>query len=187
MTKLEADAAAASTPVQLPYFDTLLSQLDDGAGDIAVAFGQHVHWGYWANPRRATGTASDYAAAAERMTAEICEAAAIRGDQSVLDVGCGFGGTIASIDQRFRGMRLSGPHDGNQVEFVEGTASRLPFADASFDVVLAVEAIFHFPDRPQFFAEAHRVLKPGGKMVVSDFVPTQWIGPAHRLNLALKF
>jgi len=45
---------------------------------------------------------------------------------------------------------------------------RLPFPDASFNHVLCVEAMFHFASRRTFFAEAARVLKPGGAMVASD-------------------
>ena len=54
------------------------------------------------------------------------------------------------------------------LHFVEGNALDLPFADASFDVVLNVEASNDYGDRPRFFAEVARVLKPDGVFVYTD-------------------
>jgi arsenite methyltransferase len=54
------------------------------------------------------------------------------------------------------------------VEFVEGEAERLPFSDASFDVVISNGVIDLVPDKDAVFAELYRVLVPGGRMQIAD-------------------
>jgi ubiquinone/menaquinone biosynthesis C-methylase UbiE len=68
----------------------------------------------------------------------------------------------------------------NIIEFVKGNASQLPFEENSFDVVLAVECIFHFPDRNEFFNEVQRVLRPGGYFALSDFIISYELPPMLR-------
>jgi cyclopropane fatty-acyl-phospholipid synthase-like methyltransferase len=172
-----------------PYFDVLFSRLQNNDREAGLAFGRHVHWGYWDDPESADGTAEDYGRAAERLCRRVCDAGGLRDGLRVLDVGCGFGGTIASLNERFANLDMVGvnidrrqldraaefvrPCNGNRVKFVEADACKLPFPAASFDVILAVECIFHFGSRAAFFGEAERVLRRPGTLALSDFVPTE--------------
>jgi len=65
---------------------------------------------------------------------------------------------------------------------VVGDAARLPFADASVDGVISVEAAFHFRSRKAFFADCYRVLRPGGVLSMSDISVQRWpVSPAELL------
>ena len=186
---------------RLPYFDPILERLRQGDPEYIATSGRHVHWGYWPEPRATLRTAEDFARAQEAMSVHLCDRAGIRDGQAVLDAGCGFGGTLDSLNERLEQMTLRGiniderqlerarqqviARPGNSVSFVLGDACRLPFADASFDHVLAVECIMHFPDRLRFLEEARRVLRPGGRLTVSDFCPI--VGLPAALTRLLAF
>ena len=72
-------------------------------------------------------------------------------------------------------------HTGlDNVEFRKGQIEKLPVDDASVDVVISNCVINLSPDKPQVFREIHRVLRPGGKMVVSDIVLDKPLPAASR-------
>src|SRR5262249_32810414 len=137
--------------VRLPFFDFLLDRFQAGDQDTLLAFGRHVHWGYWPDPLAADGSVADFADAAERLARHLCDAARVNDGSRVLDCGCGFGGTIASMNERFTQLSLVGlnvdarqlarartevrPTVSNRINFVRGDGCQLPFADASFDAV----------------------------------------------------
>ena len=172
----------------LPYFDQVLQRLAAGDTQLERCFGNHVHWGYWKDPNPSIRSAlQEFPQAAEALTRLMLAQAHIQTGHKVLDVGCGFGGTIASINEHWDGIALTGlnldarqierarqhvqPRASNTINWIVADACALPLTAESLDVVLAVECIFHFPSRQAFLREAQRVLRPGGRLVLSDFVP----------------
>ena len=163
------------------YLDRLIDALRRGEGT------RWIHLGHWdAAPRPDEAAARGaFARAQARLDEVLLGMAELRDGQRVLDVGCGFGASLEAINRGFSGMRLHGvnvdprqlelcrsiaPRGANRIAWHETDACRLPFADASFERVLCIEAMFHFSSRRAFFAEAARVLAPGGIAVASDIV-----------------
>ncbi len=99
----------------------------------------------------------------------------------ILDVGCGTGELMSAIQARYRDavitgvdlsqemLRVAAEKLGSTGQVVHADAHHLPFADAAFDIVTSVSAFhyLHTPDR--VLVEARRVLKPGGRLVVTDW------------------
>jgi ubiquinone/menaquinone biosynthesis C-methylase UbiE len=101
----------------------------------------------------------------------------------VLDVGSGPGlltaemalevgpsGTVTGIDPSEQMIALARERDPTTT-FVHGTATELPFRDASFDAVTSTQVYEYVDDVPGALAEARRVLRPGGRLLVLD---TDW-------------
>jgi ubiquinone/menaquinone biosynthesis C-methylase UbiE len=98
----------------------------------------------------------------------------------VLEVSCGRGGGASFVARTYRPSRLVGVDVSSEnvrlarsraergIEFRVGNAERLDFADASFDVVLNIGSSHLYDDRTRFFAEAFRVLRPGGHFLYTD-------------------
>jgi ubiquinone/menaquinone biosynthesis C-methylase UbiE len=97
----------------------------------------------------------------------------------LLDVGCGKGrflplwrstGLDAVGLDRSDGMlrECAGVASRCRAPLVQASARRMPFADSTFDVVCAVDSVGHFPDFTGALAEMHRVLRPGGRLVLVD-------------------
>ena len=124
-----------------------------------------------------------------------------KGDR-VLDMGCGGGrhafalyrrgadvvaldlsfDDLREVDTMFRAMELEGEvTEGGSAFAVRGSAYSLPFADESFDRIIAAEIMEHLPEDELAMSELYRVLKPGGLIAVT--VP-RWL--PEKVNWALS-
>lgn len=105
----------------------------------------------------------------------------LRGKE-VLEVSCGHGGgaswitrtmqpaSYTALDLNPTGVRFCQQrHAVPGLKFLHGDAQKLPFADASFDAVINIEASHCYPDFPRFLSEVARVLRPGGHFLYADF------------------
>jgi SAM-dependent methyltransferase len=73
----------------------------------------------------------------------------------------------------------------SNVEFVEGEAEQLPFADESFDVVISNGVIDLIPDKDAVFSELYRVLVSGGRMQIADVTIQNPVSEEGRRNIDL--
>ncbi|MFZ1815882.1 MAG: methyltransferase domain-containing protein [Rhizobiaceae bacterium] len=105
----------------------------------------------------------------------------------VLDIGCGSGGITCHLAREqplahitgfdveqpvidAASRMAEGEGFGERVSFVKGEPGPLPFGDASFDIVFSKDAMIHVSDKEALFGEVHRVLRPGGVFVASDWL-----------------
>jgi tocopherol O-methyltransferase len=183
---------------------TLQQQIQDfydaSSGLWEQIWGEHMHHGYYG---------ADGSVPKERRQAqidlieELLLWANIQQADSIIDVGCGIGGSSLYLAEKFDasvvGITLSPVQANraseraktaglfNRARFEVADALHMPFADQSFDLVWSLESGEHMPDKQKFLQECYRVLKPGGKLIMATWchrsIETEPLTPDEQQHL----
>jgi tocopherol O-methyltransferase len=143
-----------------------------------MLWGEHLHHGYW----NGDSTGASPAKAQIELMEQLAQRAAIPQGATVLDIGCGVGGSALWLAERYgchvTGMTISPVQAGMATRRAKARglsgAARFEVKDAnlwqpepaSFDVVWIMESSEHFPDKKHFFERCALALKPGGTLAV---------------------
>lgn len=140
-----------------------------------LLWGQHIHHGYWEANESPT-------VAQNQLIDRLAEAAAISPGQSIVDIGCGMGGssrrlaakhachvtgvTISGVQRRWATLAALTSGQSRRLHFLRGDAEQIDFDRHRFDTVWSIECTEHLFDKPAFIARAAEWLKPGGRMAI---------------------
>lgn len=153
-------------------------------------WGEHIHHGLWRTGRETP------LEAVEQLVAFVAEQAGIRPGDRVCDIGSGYGASARYVARRFQARvaaltivpaqydyaRSIRPHDDNPRYFLhDWLTNDLPAL--SFDAAYAIESTEHMEDKGRAFAEAFRVLRPGGRLAISAWIAAAASQPWQRRHL----
>jgi SAM-dependent methyltransferase len=145
---------------------------------------EHAGW-----QQAAACYAATFAHATRGFLDALLDAAAVRTGMQMLDLACGTGLVAVAgrgaqpVGLDFSAAMLAVARAAHpEIRFEQGDAEALPFADASFDAVVSNFGVHHFPDPIRALSEAHRVLRPGGRVAF-----TSWAAPAENIAWKLLF
>src|SRR5690349_16332924 len=150
--------------------------------------------------QQATWASGDYAVIGTTLQIvgeQLCEAVDVCAGERVLDVAAGNGNATLAAARRFadvtstdyvprlleQGQRRAGA-EGADVTFRVADAEALPFADASFDVVLSTFGVMFTPDHQRAANELMRVCAPGGRIGLASWTPEGFVGRLFRAMAA---
>jgi len=147
--------------------------------------------------QQATWASGDYSVVGTTLQIvgeNLAEAIDVRAGEHVLDVAAGNGNATLAAARRFANVistdyvaslldkgRARARAEGLPVHFEEADVENLPFADRTFDVVLSTFGAMFAPDHERTAAEMMRVLRPGGRLGLTNWTPEGFIGRLFKL------
>ena len=155
-------------------------------------WGEHLHHGYWISGDESKKTAQ------VQLVEHLAQTANLQPRAKILDIGCGFGASSIYLARKYQadvtGITISPPQVeiANQAAVQAGTSASFVCMDAekmslskSFDVLWSIESISHYQDVPRFFANATKLLNPGGTFALTDWFKQPSLSPnEHRKFLS---
>lgn len=171
----ETEQTAAAVEKHYNDLDTYYRQL----------WGEHVHHGFFAHGHETVQQAT------ENLIDLVSERAQVSSSTHLLDVGCGYGGTVRYLVKQKDATATALTVSKSQWQYArtidpESTNPRYLLGDflhnsleaESYDAILSIESSEHMVDKPLFFNEVARLLKPGGRFVTCVWLaknnPTDW-------------
>jgi SAM-dependent methyltransferase len=146
---------------------------------------------------KATWISGDFGKIAESFAdgaAEFVQRLGLKPEMKVLDVACGSGNQsipAARIGAQVTGIDIApnlieqaeswAENDGLQIQFDEGDAENLPYADGEFEVVMTMFGAMFAPRPDKVSAELVRVCRPGGRIGMGNWTPTGFIGQMFKI------
>lgn len=173
-------------------------------GILEYYWGEHIHLGYYNEAERAAGYKKKnfIQAKYDFIDEQLKWSGAPSTITSILDVGCGIGGTSRYLAKKFpaatvtgisisdaqvaRATQLAKAQGVPNAKFELKDALKMEYADNSFDLVWAIESGEHMPDKKRYVEEMARVLKPGGTLVFATWCQRETppdFSPAERKTL----
>jgi tocopherol O-methyltransferase len=166
------------------YYDTCwLERFKSGHNPKSLA----MHMGYF------DGSTADNDEAKNNMNLFLAQNLEVTGAPAgkvIVDAGCGVGGTCLFLAGHFAGLDITGinisapqialakefiskrPGLKSEIKFLQEDYCSTSLASGSVDAIYTIESLCHAPVKQQFYKEAFRVLKPGGILLIIDYVDT---------------
>ncbi|MEV0599114.1 class I SAM-dependent methyltransferase [Streptomyces sp. NPDC050315] len=183
-------SSADQPPPTVPALDEIYGAFD--LSHVPAFAGGFINFGYWADaPSDRPLTEAERVETERELYRLVLRGFARTEGRDAVEVGCGLGlgsalalceygfGSVVGLDihpdqvarAQARNAAVRDAHPG-RLEYRRGAAERLPLPDASADCLFSVEAAQHFPDIPGFARETARVLRAGGRLVLTTFLAT---------------
>ncbi len=162
-----------------------------GTGVVGLISGDHLHppmvddAEIWKDSKR-------WKEGAAESVRRLLQRAAIRPGSSVLDVGCGVGGTVRLLQHEFGAHSIGLNISATQIvtarklgpgAYVQASITAIPIQSNCLDAVTSINMFYHIPDHATALREMFRVLEPGGALAFDDWMLTENAGDADQREL----